>query len=226
MVIVAYPGAAYESAVRADGALGELRRISVELRALSAVAKAASRPGGRYEASDPTRTVTVTVDGRRQVRDVSVDPRWAERISGGELGEALAAAYGAAVLRALTSGSAAIDEAWAGTDRAVLEREVDAELEALRPRPVEPGDLRYELERQLEQNEMLLRYGDSPAAVPAPAPDATVSGPGGFVTVVVSDGQVADVRVLASRIPAMATNGTIAQEAMAAFRAAARAGAA
>lgn len=220
-----YSGPGHGSATPADGALAELRNISVELRALSRVARAGGRPGGRYEAADPTGTVTVTVDGRHEVQEVTVDPRWAERISRTELGEALAAAYGQAVLRALNAGSAAFDDALAETDRAAIEQEVDAELRRARPRHVEPEDLRYEVQRQLEQNEMLLRFADAPAAAPRVAPDTTVSGPGGFVTVVVRDGQVADVRVSAARIPAMATNGTIAQEAMAAFRAAARAAA-
>jgi hypothetical protein len=38
-----------------------------------------------------------------------------------------------------------------------------------------------------------------------------------------SSGQISGIRVLLSRMPPMATNGTLAQEALGAFRAAARA---
>ncbi|BFU46277.1 hypothetical protein [Krasilnikovia sp. MM14-A1004] len=213
------------TATTGNDTLDELRRISVELRALSRAARAGGGRDTRVEGADPSGAVTVTMDGALHVVEVRVDARWEQRLSRMELGDALSTAYGRAVLQALTAGSEAVDEAVAGTDRAALEHEVDAELRSRHGRPFDPDDLRYELARQLDQNDMLLRYADTPDAPPPPAPETSVSGPTGFVTVVLRNGQVAEVRVLASRIPAMATNGTIAGEALAAFRAAARTGA-
>lgn len=219
---MAYPG--YEPARSAPQDLdvfSELRRISVELRALSQAANAAVRPAARFEGYDSSGTVTIAIDGRQHVQQVRLDPRWAQRLPRDGVGEALMQAYGEAVGELLTASSEAFDEADQEADRARLEQQVDAELGSYRRRYVAPEDLLDEVHEQLRQVEMLQRYGDTPSVPARGRGDVTVSGPAGFVEITVRGGQIGGIRVLLSRLPAMATNGTIAQEAMAAFRAAA-----
>jgi hypothetical protein len=202
-----------------DDPVAGLREIGAELIALGRAARAASRPDARYEGSDPTGTITVTVDGRQQVRDVHVDLRWDQRLARTELGEALSVAYSRAIVAVLDADSAAFDEARAGHP---AER-----VEPAPPRPVpvytdaDVDEMKYQLDRQLEQNDMLLRFADEAPAARQVAGEAEVAGPGEFVIITVRDGRVADIRVMASRLPADSTNGTIAREAMEAFRAAA-----
>ncbi len=200
----------------------ELRRISVGLRALSRAASATNQPSARFQGQDSSGTVTIAVDGRQQVQDVHFDARWVQRLPRDGVGDALQQAYGAAVGRMLTAGAEAFEQAEHDADPAALRQQVDAELKSGRRRYVDPADLADEVRRELRQIEMLQRYGDAPA-VPAAGRDATVSGPAGFVEIAVRGGQIDGIRVLLSRLPVMATNGTLAQESLAAFRAAARA---
>ena len=202
-----------------DDPLVRLRRISAELGAVSRAARAASRPDAHYEGSDPTGTITVVLDGRQQVRDIRIDMRWDQRLARTELGEALSSAYSQAIIELFDADSAAYDEAEAEA------RAEPARVEPPARRPaaddVDMDELRYQLSRQLEQNEMLLRYADDPRATPRPAGEHEVAGPGEFVLITVRNGRIADIRVMASRLPADSTNGMIAREAMAAFDAAA-----
>lgn len=204
-------------------AFAELRRISVELRALRQATGAAARPEARFAGRDGSGTVTVTVDGRQHVRDVALDSRWEQRLPRDGVGDALMRAYGDAVCQMLTASVEAYDQAERETDGALLEQQARADVQGHRRRHVDPEDLLYDVQEQLRQIEMLQRYGDTPAPVVPAARDATVSGPGGFIEITVRGRQISDIRVLLSRLPASSTNGAVAQEAMAAFRAAARA---
>jgi hypothetical protein len=216
---VTYSLNGYGSTGQDDDPLVQLRRISAELGTVSRAAQAASRPDARYEGSDPTGTITVVMDGRQRVQDVRVDLRWDERLRRTELGEALSSAYSQAVIALLDAGSAAYDEA-----EALAEADPrDEPRTSARPYDnyVDMDEVRYQTSRQLEQNDMLLRYADDPHAAPRVFHEVEVAGAHEFVLITVRDGRIADLRVMASRLPADSTNGTIAREAMAAFDAAA-----
>ncbi|MFG1603160.1 hypothetical protein [Actinoplanes sp. NPDC049265] len=200
-----------------DDPVADLRVIGAELIALGRAARAASRPDARYEGSDATGTITVVLDGRQRVVDVRVDMRWDQRLARTELGPALSAAYSQAVIALLDADSEAFDEARAAPPVAPVEPAPP------RPAPVytdaDVDEMKYQLDRQLQQNDMLLRFADQPPAARGFAGEAEVTGPGEFVIIAVRNGRIADIRVLASRLPADSTNGTIAREAMEAFRA-------
>jgi DNA-binding protein YbaB len=201
--------------------LAELRRISVELRALSGSATAAVGREATFRGRDGSATVTVTINGRQHVQDVHVDARWAQRLPRDGVGDALMQAYGDAVGQVLTAAAQAVEQAARDVDEPGLHQQVEAELRSHRRRYVAPEDLVDHVRRELRQIDMLQRYGDTPTGAAAGPRDATVYGPGRFVEVTVRGGQISGVRVLLSRLPYMATNGTLAQEALAAFRAAA-----
>jgi hypothetical protein len=209
-------------AVRDLDVFAELRRISVELRALSQATSAPAGSGARFNGRDTSETVTVTVDGRQHVQDIVLDPRWEQRLPRDGVGAALMQAYGEAVSRMLTSSAEAFDQAEQDTDRALLHQQARTDLDGYRPRNIAPEDLLYEVQDQLRQIEALQRYGDAPSLSLPTRRDATVAGPAGFVEITVHAGQVNDIRVLLHRLPPMTTNGAVAQEAMGAFRAAAR----
>ncbi|MEU7904992.1 YbaB/EbfC family nucleoid-associated protein [Actinoplanes sp. NPDC049118] len=221
---MAYPhGGPPRPAPPGDDVFSRLRRVSVELRALSQATNAAVRPGARFEGRDGSGTVTVTVDGRQLVEQVHFDPRWDQRLHRESLGEALMQAYGEAVGELLTAGAQAFEEAARDVDDARLEQEAEDDLRSHRRRHLAPDELLGEVQDQLRQIEMLERYGDNPDVALPQRRDTSVTGPSGFLEITVQGGQIHGIRVLLSRLPAMATNGTLAQEALGAFRAAARA---
>lgn len=202
----------------------ELRRISKDLRALSRTVNATVRPDARYKGSDSSGAIGVTVDGRQHVQDVNVDARWSQRLDRTRLGDALMEAYGQAVCQLLTATSEAFDEAERDVDDADLEREVEQDLQSHYRRHVGPEDILEEVQDQLRKIELMERFGyGTPSGAAADQRDTTVYGPARFVEMTLSSGQISGIRVLLSRMPPMATNGTLAQEALGAFRAAARA---
>ncbi|GID96297.1 YbaB/EbfC family nucleoid-associated protein [Amorphoplanes digitatis] len=206
-----------------DDVFSRLRRVSVELRTLSQATSATVRPGARFEGRDGSGTVAVTVDGRQRVERVHFDPRWDQRLARERLGGALMQAYGEAVCDLLTAGARAFEDAERDVDRADLERRAEDDLRSHRRRYLAPDELLGDVQDQLRQIEMLQLYGDNPDVRAPEHHDATVTGPSGFIEITVQSGQIHDIRVLLSRLPAMAANGDLAREALGAFHAAARA---
>ncbi|MET8151536.1 YbaB/EbfC family nucleoid-associated protein [Actinoplanes sp. NPDC049668] len=205
-----------------DDVFLRLRRVSVELRALSRATGATVQPGARFEGRDGSGTVTVTVDGRQRVEQVHLDPRWDRRLARERLGEALLRAYGEAVCDLLTAGARAFEDAAGDVDEARLERQAEDDPRSHRRRSLAPDELLGDVQDRLRQIELLQRHGDDPAVRAPERRDATVTGPSGFVEITVHAGRIHDIRVPLSRLPALATSGAVAQEALGAFRAATR----
>ncbi|SDT55982.1 hypothetical protein [Actinoplanes derwentensis] len=210
-------------AERESDSLAGLRRALIDLRTLNHDLSAVRTTAPAFDGHDETGTVTITVSSEGLVTDITVDARWQARLPREHLGAALFEAYGNAMHATMSAQLEALD--WAdsirGDDR--IAEEVDERLRLNRRHYPDLADMLADVQHRRDRYEMATRHADPPATAPIQR-DTTIRGPIGFFEITVIGGRIADIQVLLSRLPHPATNGTLVQEALAAFRSAARAG--
>jgi len=172
----------------------------------------AVKPHARFLGTDPTGTITVTVDGRGMVQDVAIDAGWLRSVGPSALGDALMQAYnagnGEAALAAIRNVNEALEQ---GALRARVQE----------PAPVEqiPAEEPSIEERLARVDQQFKELDELKAQLAELERRTAVSGPAGVVRIELNGGQIVGITV--DRRPAAQMQpASLAAEAMSAFRAA------
>ncbi|MFD1323453.1 hypothetical protein [Micromonospora sonneratiae] len=192
------------------GPVERLTRLRTEALGLSRLIHGATDSDGQYRGRDESGLVSLTVQGNGRVDSVGIDEGWFSRRGASGIGPALFEAYRSAMTEAMTGVAERITAAEEDASLLSVDEPVVTTPPAETFRRVTFDDVEEALRAHDQLRDELRERRRTP-----PESERRLSGPHQLVTIVVRDGNIAEITVAGHVVRSQAR--LLSQDAMAAF---------